>query len=278
MRTPETCKSGLSGVNVYKNFGLRISFISVYMEEKESIDCTTKLNREKQVPAAKAWFRQGLLMDAKTCAPTRLLELFEQRGIEDVLAWDCLWLGLCNHAAIVKWLVCALELDVPYLDEQLFVLLGPDIKDVTKKGGLQALKNMLVSSPFGAADGSVCETLKKGAHTVGIIRRAREVEPLATLYGLYVIAEKAGRGTFTVRQLMEKPDAVGEGFMDAFVSPLVAFGMQPDAFKKQCLGLAAQYPDLIACSFMLGLDEVRVFPETKTREDVLAVILERAKP
>lgn len=276
MRIPELTKSGLSSVNTYKNFGLRTSFLSVYLEEKVSFDNTTKLNREKQVPAAKAWFRQALLMDAKTCAPTKLLELFEQRGIEDSLAWNCVWLGLCNHAAIVKWLVCALELDVPYSDEQLFTLLGTDIKDVTKKGGLQALKNMLVSSPFGAENGGICEMLKKGAHTVGLIRRAHEVEPLVTLYGLYVTAEKAGRGTFTVRQLMEKPDAGGEGFIEAFISPIVAFGLSPDTFKKHCLGLATQYPDLIACSFNLGLDEVRVFPEAKTQDDVLAAIMKRA--
>jgi len=274
MRTPEASYSGLKGINAYKNFGLRREFLSVYLDEKETFAETMRLNREKQVPAAKAWFRQGLLMDAKTCAPTKLLKVFEQRGIEDLLAWDCVWLGLCNHAAIVKWLVCALDLDVPYSDEQLFALLDTDIKDVTKKGGLQALKNMLVSTPFGSGNGSVCELMKKGTHTIGIIRRARELEPLVTLYGLYVAAEKAGRGTFTVRQLMEKPEAGGDGFESIFVSPLAAFGMSPDTFKKQCLGLAAQYPDLIACSFALGLDEVRL-SEGKTREDVLNRILEK---
>jgi len=275
MRVPELTKSGLSSVNTYKNFGLRTSFLSVYLEEKESFDNTTKLNRNKQVPAAKAWFRQALLMDAKTCAPSKLLDLFEQRGIEDGLAWDCVWLGLCNHAAIVKWLSCTLVVDVPYSDEQLFTLLGTDIKDVTKKGGLQALKNMLVSTPFGAESSGLCEVVKKGVHTVGLVRRAHDVEPVVTLYGLYVIAEKAGRGTFTVRQLMDKPDAGGEWFSEAFISPMVAFGLSPDTFKKHCLGLATQYPDLIACSFNLGLDEVRVFPETKTRDDVLAEIMKR---
>ena len=276
MYKSEYASSGMNSINVYNNFGLRRAFLSIYLDEKEGFAETTRLNKKKQVPAAKAWFRQALLMSAKTCAPTKLLDLFEQRGIEDGLAWDCVWLGLCNHAAIVKWLVCALELDLPYSDEQLFTLLGTDIKDVTKKGGLQALKNMLVSSPFGAENGGICEMLKKGAHIVGLIRRTHEVEPLVTLYGLYVTAEKAGRGTFTVRQLMEKPDAGGEGFIEAFISPMVAFGLSPDTFKKHCLGLATQYPDLIACSFTLGLDEVRVFPDTKTRDDVLAEIMKRA--
>lgn len=268
MRVPETSGSTLNGINVYKNFGLRADFVSVYLTEREAFDQTVQLNREKQVPAAKAWFRQGLLMNAKTTVPTKLLELFEKRGVEDLLAWDCVWMGLCNYAQVVKWLVCTLKMDVSYTDAELFDLLGNDIKDVTKKGGLQALKNMLVSTPFGTEESSVCELLKKGKHTVGLIRRARLVNQLVVLYGLYVMAEKAGRGVFTVRQMMSA-DLDGE-----FVSPMIAFGISPDEFKKQCMGLAAINPDFIACSFTLGLDEVRVFPETKNLDDVVTLILE----
>jgi len=269
MRVPETSDSTLNGINVYKNFGLRTDFVSVYLTEREAFDQTAQLNRAKQVPAAKAWFRQGLLMNAKTTVPTKLLEVFEKRGVEDPLAWDCVWMGLCNFAPVVKWLVCTLKMDVTYTDTELLDMLGNDIKEVTKKGGMQALKNMMVSTPFGTEENSVCELLKKGKHTVGLTRRSRSVDQLVVLYGLYVMAEKARRSVFTVRQLM-----VAETDGD-FVSPMAAFGISPDEFKKQCMGLAAVHPDLIACSFTLGLDEVRVFPETKSRDDVVALILEK---
>lgn len=269
MRVPETCGSTLSGINVYKNFGLRTEFVAVYLAEREAFDHTARINRAKQVPAAKAWFRQGLLMGAKNTAPTKLLDVFEEKGVEEPLAWDCVWMGLCNYAPVVKWLICTLKLDQSYTDAELHVLLGNDIKDVTKKGGLQALKNMLVSTPFGTGENSVCELLKKGKNTVGIVRRSRSVDPLVSLYGLYVMAEKSGRGAFTVRQMMAAE------FDGEFVSPLAAFGISPDEFKKQCMGLATVHPDLIACSFTLGLDEVRVFPETKGRDDVVALILEK---
>ena len=141
---------------------------------------------------------------------------------------------------------------------------------------MQSLCQLIKGSPIGAGEGAWVETKAKGRAIESLNRRTHEVEPLVTLYGLYVTAEKAGRGTFTVRQLMEKPDAGGEGFIEAFISPMVAFGLSPDTFKKHCLGLATQYPDLIACSFTLGLDEVRVFPDTKTRDDVLAEIMKRA--
>jgi 3'-phosphoadenosine 5'-phosphosulfate sulfotransferase (PAPS reductase)/FAD synthetase/ferredoxin len=269
MRVPETSVSTLNGINVYKNFGLRTNFVSVYLAEREAFDQTAQINRAKQVPAAKAWFRQGLLMDAKTTAPMKLLDVFEKKGVEDPLAWDCVWMGLSNNAPVVKWLVCTLKMDVSYTDADLFDLLGSDVKDVTKKGGMQALKNMLVSTPFGTGENSVCELLTKGKHTVGLTRRLRSVDPLVILYGLYVMAEKSGRDAFTVRQMMTAE------FDEEFVSPLAAFGIPPDEFKKQCMGLAAVHPDLIACSFTLGLDEVRVFPETKSKEDVVALILEK---
>jgi len=267
MYTAEVTQSGLKGINAYNNFGLRTEFISVYLAEREAFNQTAQLNRAKQVPAAKAWFRQGLLMDTKTTEPTRLLDVFAKRGTEDPIAWDCIWIGLCNYAPVAKWLVCMLKLDVPYKNDDLFDMLGNDIRDVTKKGGMQALKNMLVSTPFGASENNVLELMKKGKNTIGLTRRHHSVDPLVVLYGLYVMTEKTGREVFTVRQMMTAE------FDEEFVSPLVAFGISPDEFKKQCMGLAALYPGFIACSFTLGLDEVRTFPETKHRDDVIDLIL-----
>jgi phosphoadenosine phosphosulfate reductase len=269
MYVSDSTQPGLKGINAYNNFGLRTEFVSVYLAERGEFDQTSQLNRAKQVPAAKAWFRQGLLMDAKTTAPTKFLDVFEIRGVEDPLAWDCVWMGLCNYAPVVKWLICTLKMDMSYTDADLFDMLGKDIRDVTKKGGMQALKNMLVSTPFGTGENSVCELMKKGKLTVGFTRRSRLVDPLVVLYGLYVMAEKAGRGAFTVRQMMATE------FDGEVVSPLAAFGIPPDEFKKQCMGLAALYSDFIACSFTLGLDEVRLFPETKNRDDVVELILRK---
>ena len=245
------------------------NFVSVYLAEREAFDQTAQLNRAKQVPAAKAWFRQGLLMEAKTTALTKLLDVFEKKGVEDPLAWDCVWMGLCNYAPTVKWLVCILKMEVPYTDADLFDMLGNDIRDVTKKGGMQALKNMLVSTPFGTGENSVCELTEKGeAH--GRIHAPFSFGGSAGS-SLRTLCDggKSGRVAFTVRQMMAAE------FDGEFVSPLAAFGIPPDEFKKQCMGLAAVYPDLIACSFTLGLDEVRVFPETKSKDDVVALILQK---
>jgi hypothetical protein len=41
------------------------------------------------------------------------------------------------------------------------------------------------------------------------------------------------------------------------------------------MGLASLHPDFVACSFTLGLDEVRVFPETRNRDAVVGLILHK---
>jgi len=138
-----------------------------------------------------------------------------------------------------------------------------------RKGALQSLCQLVKSSPLGERDGALIETEMKGRTVEKLMRRSRSVDPLVVLYGLYVMAEKSGRDAFTVRQMMATE------FDGEVVSPLAAFGIPPDEFKKQCMGLAAVHPDFIACSFTLGLDEVRLFPETKNLDDVVGLILRK---
>ena len=262
MRVPETSKSHLSEINAYKTFGLREAFLAAYLEERNAFDETAQLNRDKQVPAAKKWFRQGLLMETKTTTPMRLLDVFAKRGVSDSLAWDCVWMGLVNYAPLPRWIVCNLKLETFYTDTEIFELLGVDLQETTKEKGLQAFTNTLTASPLGM----LCERLKEGKNK-GLIRRSRSVDSLVALYGLFVMAEKAKRGTFTVREMMTAE------FDAASVSPLVAFGMPVEEFKAQCAGLASRYPDFLACNFTLGLDEVRINVDNKDTGAVIEMIL-----
>jgi 3'-phosphoadenosine 5'-phosphosulfate sulfotransferase (PAPS reductase)/FAD synthetase len=267
----------ISGINKYMTFGLRPEWISILVREGSAFRQTSALGT-RMIPAAVTWFREaGLIADTTDISSTVLLTASEKLGGSDTLLWQLIWLRLANTSPLVKWYVCdtdlGIEMTLQRLDTQLTVrVASPSVR----KGALQSLCQLIKNSPIGGGDGAWIETKAKGRSIESLKRRIHEVEPLVTLYGLYVVAEKAGRGTFTVRQLMEKPNAEGEGFSDVFVSPMVVFGLSPDAFKKHCLGLATQYPELVACSFTLGLDEVRVFPETKTRDDVLAAIMKGA--
>jgi ferredoxin len=260
----------ISGINKYMTFGLKPEWIEVLANEGANFRQTTALGN-RMVPAAVTWFREaGLIRDSTAITATFLLEFGRKRGFSNLLLWQLLWCRLTNTSPLVKWYVCNTDLDKEYpmkrIDEKLSQSVG---SASVRKGALQSLCQLVKASPLSEGERALIETEIKGRSVEKLTRRSRSVDPLVILYGLYVMAEKSVRGVFTVRQMMAAE------FDGEFVSPLAAFGIPPDEFKKQCMGLAAVHPDLIACSFTLGLDEVRVFPETKSKDDVVALILKK---
>lgn len=260
----------ISGINKYMTFGLKPEWIEVLANEGASFRQTTALGN-RMVPSAVTWFREaGLIEDSTTITTTLLLDVGKKIGFSDLFFWQLLWFRLANSSPLVKWYVCNTDFDTRYsmklIDEKLSQSVG---SASVRKGALQSLCQLIKASPLGEGDLALIETEMKGRTVENLTRRSRLVDPLAILYGLYVMAEKSGRDAFTVRQMMATE--VNEDVL----SPLVVFGIPPDEFKKQCMGLAAVHPDFIACSFTLGLDEVRVFPETKKRDDVVELILHK---
>jgi 3'-phosphoadenosine 5'-phosphosulfate sulfotransferase (PAPS reductase)/FAD synthetase/Pyruvate/2-oxoacid:ferredoxin oxidoreductase delta subunit len=260
----------ISGINKYMTFGLKPEWIEVLANEGANFRQTTALGN-RMVPAAVTWFREaGLIGDSTAITTTSLLDIGKKRGFTDSLLWQLLWFRLVNTSPLVKWYVCNTDLDTGYpikrIDEKLSQFVG---SASVRKGALQSLCQLVKASPLSEGDNALIETEMKGKSVVGLTRCSRSVDSLVVLYGLYVMAEKSGRGVFTVRQMMAAE------FEGEVLSPLAAFGISPDEFKKQCMGLAAVHPNLIACSFTLGLDEVQVFSETKSRNDVVALILEK---
>jgi len=260
----------ISGINKYMTFGLKPEWIEVLANEGAKFRQTTALGN-RMVPAAVTWFREaGLIEDSTAITTTVLLEFGKKHGFSDLLLWQLLWLRLANASPLVKWYVCNTDLDTGYPMKRIDEILAQSVSSTSvRKGALQSLCQLVKSSPLCEGDMALVETQMKGSTVEKLTRRSRPMDPMVVLYGLYVMAEKAGRSAFTVRQMMAAE------FDGEFMSPIAAFGISPDEFKKQCMGLAAVHPDLIACSFTLGLDEVRVFPETKNRDDVVELILRK---
>ncbi|MBU1057839.1 MAG: phosphoadenosine phosphosulfate reductase family protein [Proteobacteria bacterium] len=260
----------ISGINKYMTFGLKPEWIEVLANEGPSFRQTTALGN-RMVPAAVTWFREaGFIEDSTAINTTLLLDVGKKRGFSDLLLWQMLWFRLANISPLVKWYVCNTDLDTGYQLKGLDESLAQSVSSASvRKGALQSLCQLVKSSPLSEGDWALVEAEMKGRSVEKLTRRSRLVDPLVILYGFYVMAEKSGHSTFTVRHMMAAE------FDGEFVSPLVIFGISPDEFKKQCMGLAAMYPDLITCSFTLGLDEIRLFPETKNRDDVVGLILRK---
>ena len=276
MRIPEKSKSVMVSINTYKKFGLREK--GKYLWVSTLVDLGDKFfpwhnNHplgDKMVDSARNWFTQSALIYEGNKKPTPLVELFRKYGGDFSLGWEFIWISLVNNAALLKWFITATDIDKTYTVKQLSEMLGgsnPSLGKSTIDGGLAALKDMLTKSPFGG-ENTVTLLIMKGRIVTHITRKAKDVNPLTILYGLYLIASKTERGSFTIRELLTADED------SAYVSPIVAFGISPDTFKKQCEGLKSRYPDYIETTFTHGNDELTVFPKKHTTEDIISLALE----
>jgi 3'-phosphoadenosine 5'-phosphosulfate sulfotransferase (PAPS reductase)/FAD synthetase/ferredoxin len=271
MRVPEKSQSRMVKIHSYKTFGLQEIYVSTFVEMRERFSPWFDKHPlgKNMVPAARNWFMEGLLTNNDGRTPSVLLDVFERFGSNYSLGWDFVWLALANNSILVKWFVCSTDIGTAYTPEQLTQILKdnyPELTESVVKGGLQSLKNMVKNSPLGG-DNAVMFPELKGTKVIALTRRAKEVHPLTILYGLYLIAAKAGHGSFTIRDLLT---ADAESM---FVSPLVAFGITPDTFKKQCEGLRKKYPDYISTTFTHGNDGLEVFPQKHTTKDIILLVL-----
>ena len=273
MRIPEKTHSKKAKIHSYKTFGLQESYVSSFVELRDTFFSFPRGKHPhlgvNMVPAARNWFKEANLMSEINSTPTVLLDLFKN-GSGCPVGWEFIWMSLSNNSELVKWFVTATDIDAVYAVDRLDTCLRasyPEITDSAVKGGLQSLKNMLKNSPLGG-DGAVTLLEIKSDQVKSITRKAKDVRPLTILYGLYLIAAKAGRGDFTVRELLTADTE------STFVSPLVAFGITPDTFKKQCEGLRTRYPDYISTTFTHGNDGLEVFEQKYTTEDIISLALE----
>lgn len=270
------------GLNCYFNFGLRQEWVAVLAEMGNDFFPWKAEGHPlgvKMYPSARTWFAQALLVQEKTHKLLPLVKVFQKDGDASLIGWEFIWVALTNNAPLLKWYACVTNFDMPHSIKGLtdsFSGCFPTIKDSAINCGFSALKDMLTKSPL-SGDNAVVSVDMKGKQVQTITRRPKEIHPLTVLYGLYLIAEKAGRSSFTIRE-MQTAD-----MESVYVSPITAFGIPAETFKRQCQGLASKYPGYIQCTFTYGLDEVKVFPKkTETfgvttgydHEDVINLALE----
>ncbi|MEG1516392.1 MAG: phosphoadenosine phosphosulfate reductase family protein, partial [Clostridia bacterium] len=275
MRVPENSRSPVVGINKYKNYGLREKdkqlWVSALVGMKERFFPWNDAHPlgVKMVEACVPWFKQAYLVN-NSKKPTLLVDLLEKFGGDSKIGWEFIWMALANNAILIKWFIIAVEIGSAYSIEKLTDMLKvdyPELGNSTIKGGLSALKDMISKSPVGNENGMVTYEAK-GRSVISITRLAKEVHPLTILYGLYLIARISDMSTFTVSGLMDAD--IGS----SYVSPIVVFGIPAADFKRFCEGLRSRYPDYIATTFTHGNNEIRVFPDKFTIDDIIALAIQ----
>ncbi len=260
------------GFSAYFTFGLREKWIVALLELGDEFFHWHDLHPlgKKMVPSASIWFSQALLVEEKTHKRLPAIKIFERNGASSELGWQLVWIALSNRSNLVKWFVSKTEIGHSYtLDDIAEGLLQSftALSKTAKEDGRDALRDLFTKSPLGNEVVTV-QVASKGRIVQSITRKAKAVQPLTILYGLYLIAELSGRNSFTVRELLTADiDSI-------FVSPIVAFGIAPDTFKRQCEGLRTRYPDYISTTFTLGNDGLEVYPDRHTLENVVGLALE----
>lgn len=272
MYKSDTQQNKMSGINRYNHFGLREDWIAVLIERGDNFfpwHATHPLGN-KMVQSASAWFQQALLVEAKTRNPSSLARLFTLKNSSYPLGWEFIWIALANNTVLIKWFITNTKPDQIYTVDELYEKLSdkyPSLGKSTKKDGLTSLKETIARSPLGGDQGvAVCEF--KGRILKSITRKAKAVQPLTILYSMYLIAGLAGRGSFIVRELLTAD------MNSTYVSPLVAFCITPDTFKKQCEGLRTRYPDYISTTFTHGNDGLEIYPDKYSLDDIINLALE----
>ena len=266
MEISKDTNAALVGIDRYKHFGYKKEWVSLYVDEKENIFSSSTALGPNMIPAARNWFSHSFLSTGQGDRPSKLLKVAEAFGSDSELLWDLLWFGLAQRSALIKWFVVNCKFGVLYSIEDLQGMLG-ELKESTRNGGLDSLKATFRQSPIGTGTSPVVELTQKGVRVLGIKRVPKSIEPLAVLYSLYLMANVADRTSFTLSEMMTAD------FDSPYISPLVAFGMNVEELKGQCMGIASVYPEFLSCSFTLGLEEIKVFPKSKTLDDVIGLIL-----
>ena len=259
----------ISGINKYMTFGLKQQWVSVLASEREDFRATIELGT-RMVPAAITWFREAkLISDSASIRVTKLLDVAEQSGFDDLVFWDLIWINLINASPLIKWYGCNSSINEIISLQDLNDKLSTSVaSDSVRKGALQSLCGTLKFSPLGMSASPIVRMDIKGKRVVSLKRMAHSVSPLVVLYSLYAIGQVANRSSFTLSEMMSCD------FESPYISPLLAFGMPVDELKMQCIGLTSKYPEFISCSFTLGLDEIKIFPEKKAIDDIINLVLE----
>ena len=273
MSKPEKSNSIANEFAQYNNFGFRDEFVSALLECGKTFFYWRPEHPlgDKKVDACKKWFPQAMLA-TKDYKQTKLTELLRTSSDHDLI-WELIWMGLVNNSRLINWYCISTEIDVRYETQDLLKLLQESypLTNNSKDRRLDALKNTADASPLGGESNAIMLPERKGRKIVALTRKAKEVHPLTILYGLYLIAELSGRNSFTVRELLTAD------VDSAVVSPIVAFGIAPDTFKRQCEGLRTRYPDYISTTFTHGNDGLEVYSEKHSLWDVVNLALEESQ-
>lgn len=98
----------LTGWNRHHSFGLRKNWVELYFQHPREWEFIGGLGN-RQVDALKVWLKTAGILDREG-KETFLAVIFQDRGLEDILSWELLWVNVVFNFPTAGWYVQMLGL------------------------------------------------------------------------------------------------------------------------------------------------------------------------
>jgi phosphoadenosine phosphosulfate reductase len=257
----------MGSIDRYGNMGIEYKWVKQYFEKGDDFwDSPHGLGTNM------VKYLKSFLNDSDITTKTKLNYFGEKvidLGVESIESWA---LMICNlaYTSEFNWWIKNTKQNCTYTPDSLLLMLGDEMSKNSKNHIVSAYKNIFISiKQIGEELGmGVCDyELKNNKRYLNTITRSnwKNPDPRVILYSLYKFAENCGDYyQFTLTRLLNHEiDSDG-------VSPTEIFGFDREQMEKILNGLSINYPEFIAASFTLDLDNITLRND-KTSKDVLEI-------
>ena len=257
LRVPEGGFKNMKGLDPYHHFGFRQNWLKHFFDE--GINCfSMRVLGTVQYSALKIWLKESNIIDvtnkgkAKTIEITPLGQKLKSIGSYNPFTWAVIWINLVYNSTICRWFAYNIDSGSSFEKSDIVALLGDHFSKSNRENAVTALTDLFRYTPIGASimQGLQME-IKKGQ--MMYTRQGWQMpDAIIILYSLYVFAEKTGRYSFTLTELVKShsnSDAVG-------ISPSVIFGWDSKSLRNNIQGLALSCTKYIRVSFINDLDNI----------------------
>ena len=265
LRLPKEEKK-MGAIDRYGNFGVEYKWLISYFKKKDEFWDESNLGKN-MIKSLKCFLNDSLITEKNKFSSFG--KLIDQLGIENVSSWGLILSNLA-YTSEFNWWIKNIKLDLDYLPESINAMLTDVPSENSRSHIISAYKNIFISiTPLSQEIGlGICDyDDKNGKRFLKSVRRTSWIDPdpKVILYSLYLFAEKCGGYyNFTLNRLLNH-DIDSDG-----ISPTQIFGLDRDTMTRVLNGLASNYPEFIAVSFTIDLDNIYLKGD-KTSADVLEI-------
>lgn len=245
-------------LNCYSHFAPKMEWFEQYLKYENEFDERHSLGSQMHS------FFKRFLRDSNMLVNNKFSDVAQhvkKMGLNDICSWGIM-LSNAVYSPQLMWYVINIEFETEYSKEYTLTLLQEAGAKETWAKDIWSCFNRFSLLPF--SEIGFGKGIRNGDKLTALYRTPWiDPDPKVILYSLYLFAEKCGGYySFTLNRLLNH-DIESDG-----VSPTQIFGLDRDTMTRVLNGLASNYPEFIAVSFAIDLDNIYL-KDDKTSEDVL---------